>query len=119
MRISDWSSDVCASDLQGVRRIDEEKVVVAPICEPCQGNASADEDAKQKPKLRVRSPAPLRRVIDRRCPRDLQRLKRWQPAARTGALTRPAPRASEATGERRVGEEGVGTGRSWGWRGHK
>src|SRR3546814_17108887 len=66
---------------QGVRRIDEEKVVVAPICQPCQGNASADEGAKQKPKLRVRSPAPLRRVIDRRCHRDLQRLKRWQQAA--------------------------------------
>src|SRR3546814_18308484 len=38
---------------QGVRRIDEEKVVVAPICQPCQGNASADEGAKQKPKLQI------------------------------------------------------------------
>src|SRR3546814_14111501 len=109
MRISDWSSDVCSSDLgrqaapldeegpvrQGVRRIDEEKVVVAPICQPCQGNASADEGAKQTPKPRVRSPAPLRRVIDRSCYRDLQRLKRWTTAARIGALTRTAPRASQ------------------------
>src|SRR3546814_4563228 len=31
---------------QGVRRIDEEKVVVAPICRPCQGNAS---DAPSQP----------------------------------------------------------------------
>src|SRR3546814_18617637 len=79
---------------QGVRRIDEATVVVAPICQPCQGNASADEGAKQKPKLRVRSPAPLRPVIARPSHRSLQRLKRLQPAALTGTLTRPASPAS-------------------------
>src|SRR3546814_15687190 len=76
---------------QGVRRIDEEKVFVAPICQPCQGNASADDAAKQQHKLRVLSPAPLTRDIDIRCHRDCHILRRVQPASLAGALTPPPP----------------------------
>src|SRR3546814_4564069 len=60
MRISDWSSDVCSSDLTLVIRIRDKAVIISPC--------ALDMGAKQvKQRLAVHEPVKLRHPVHRGC----------------------------------------------------
>src|SRR3546814_3023463 len=95
MRISDWSSDVCSSDLPGVR-----------LRVPELLNTNGLEHQRQVEDVRARQPLPDRSGAARLHGRR----RSVQDAARAGQQAqRLEHRRSE---ERRVGKECVSTGRS-------
>src|SRR3546814_16921327 len=103
MRISDWSSDVCSSDLRGPEQGD---VGCAEGNARYKHGQEADlgDDAGQ-PTLAV-----ARDVIgDREA--EQRRNHRHREAEAYGGQRRPAERSEE----RRVGKEGVSTCKSRGW----
>src|SRR3546814_15370225 len=46
MRISDWSSDVCSSDLKKLRTVEEEQVLLEPINRETPGGPHHDDVAE-------------------------------------------------------------------------
>src|SRR3546814_9688594 len=90
MRISDWSSDVCSSDLLALRR------------RPCR----AAEDAVGRPAL-----PPCRTAGARRCPRPLPRLRDVARRRVAGAAHRyrpPLAREAQAVSSAAVSRSAVG-----------
>src|SRR3546814_16639751 len=59
---------------QGMRRVDQKEMLVAPLGEHLQNHTARDEGPEQKPAPSVGAPAPDRPVSGRRWHRDLQRL---------------------------------------------
>src|SRR3546814_11686429 len=98
MRISDWSSDVCSSDLQpAVERADEQ--LVAPDRDAAVDDVAAGADRALAGDLRIEGPQLL---AGRGVPRvDL----------RPGVADIPHPDDDHRPAERRVGEEWVSTSR--------
>src|SRR3546814_13751004 len=97
MRISDWSSDVCSSDLVASCRSEQENTTAAPvsglyIAEPYSGNVSCPPSYSSLFRLRLTAKA------------------RWAvPFEVLSRCARKKPRRSE---ERRVGKECVSKCRS-------
>src|SRR3546814_6192136 len=83
MRISDWSSDVCSSDLAGVDRL-------ARAARPARRAAPALRDHRARPQLALA----LQRGDDPGRARDL----RLRNGARLSASALPAHRSDEAAG---------------------
>src|SRR3546814_3019496 len=67
MRISDWSSDVCSSDLDAHPRLDEQRRIVLPRAELVEIEGQVDERIEHHRHLRLRervSGAPCLRPAD-------------------------------------------------------
>src|SRR3546814_15480724 len=99
MRISDWSSDVCSSDLLGVRRTEVE-VPVATIQELLRVQRLLIQEAQPQPRHK-RQPS-LKQLSLKSAGNQARNRTRWMRLAQF--------RRSEA---RRVGKECVSTCRSW------
>src|SRR3546814_6300562 len=56
MRISDWSSDVCSSDLEGVSKVDRR--CWRPVCAACPTRPGPPTLARDRRTLRVSAPPP-------------------------------------------------------------
>src|SRR3546814_14861791 len=94
MRISDWSSDVCSSDLTLVIRIRDKAVIISPC--------ALDMGAKQvKQRVAVHEPVKLRHPVHRGC----------TPGDGVGLLIvhHLEPMHDRRSAERRVGNECVST----------
>src|SRR3546814_11843012 len=120
MRISEWSSNVCSSDLQGIDRLRRDRRSAGRQGELCR-DAPAPPSGGQRIGLAVRSASPGRQ---RRRRNLLPRVHPHGRRARIEAshLRRSQPRAGGAwigfgrSDERRVGKACVSTGRSRGER---
>src|SRR3546814_3798881 len=95
MRISDWSSDVCSSDLGICLRLVIEKAVLS------RGSLSARQEARKLEWTRVLAAVPVATSSRGNC--------HYRPGGRPGASPHALQFSSE---ERRVGKECVSTCRS-------
>src|SRR3546814_16952932 len=97
MRISDWSSDVCSSDLKGVLRLGEDldQRLIVEILQRCDDRKAADEFGDQTEFQQI-----LRLALAQKLPC----------AAFLGRCGMGAK--ADRSEERRVGKEGVSTCRS-------
>src|SRR3546814_14793048 len=119
MRISDWSSDVCSSDLENWRA----QTLALPTC-PRYHSAMAltlygipNCDTVKKARRWLDGAGVSHRFHDfRKDGLDPAKLQGWIDAVGWERLLNKSGTRSE---ERRVGQEWGRTGRSWGWPGHK
>src|SRR3546814_16695363 len=66
MRISDWSSDVCSSDLQMLLGADRRIAVIAPVMRPRRPAFPQLAALQQQPEHRVRRHDPPLDLLDRK-----------------------------------------------------
>src|SRR3546814_13777657 len=97
MRISDWSSDVCSSDLNGRAHLDTEPALLA----------SFEMDGKPPRSVIV---VAVEKVFFQ-CARAIIRSELWNPARHVDPKSLPTPGQIRSE-ERRVGKECVSTCRS-------
>src|SRR3546814_20979395 len=119
MRISDWSSDVCSSDLRAGRRAGRRKGTYLLSCVPrrtgrhrrqLQGAGRHSEGTARQAGAGL---AGKRRVEDRGAGVSVDRW-RWSTKQGVRRSQARAPLCTPRSEERRVGKEGVSTGRSRG-----